>query len=110
MRDKFVVVFSTAPNQKAALRIAKSAVKDRLAACCNIVPGLRSIYVWKERLCDEKEVLCVFKTRKAMCKKLENRIKELHPYEVPEIIAVDIDSGFKGYLEWIHAATRAGRG
>lgn len=110
MRDKFVVVFSTAPNNKAALRIAKAAIKDRLAACCSIVPGLRSIYEWKGKLCDEKEVLCVFKTRKAMCKKLEKRIRELHPYEVPEIIAVDIDSGFKGYLGWIYDATLGDKG
>ncbi len=106
MRDRFVVVFSTAPDQKAALRIAGAVIKDRLAACCNIIPGLRSIYVWKGKVCDEKEVLCVFKTRKSMYKRLEKRIKEIHPYEVPEIIAVDIEAGFKGYLGWIGDATR----
>jgi periplasmic divalent cation tolerance protein len=100
-----VVVFCTAPDMKEAERIGEAVVTERLAACCNIVPGLKSIYTWKGKLMNEDEVLCILKTRKTLFKALEKRIKELHGYEVPEVIAVDITSGLESYLDWIDEVT-----
>ncbi len=104
------VVFSTAPNADEGARIGKAVVEEGLAACCNIVPGLRSIYLWKGKLCDENEALCIFKTRDALFERLKKRIKELHTYEVPEIIAVEITDGLKEYLGWIDEVTKGPSG
>ncbi len=100
-----IMVFMTAANEEEAVRIVRIAVEEGLAACCNIVPKIRSIYVWKDKLCDEAEVLCVFKTRAMLFDRLKKRIKELHGYEVPEIIAVDIKEGLDEYLDWIGSVT-----
>lgn len=106
MADGYIVVFSTAPNPEDAAGIGKQVVEEGLAACCNIIPGLRSIYVWKGKLCDEGEALCIFKTRASLFERLKARIKELHSYEVPEVIAVNIESGLKEYLGWIDENTK----
>lgn len=108
MKDSCVVVLSTAPNADEAASIARAVVEEGLAACCNIVPGLRSIYRWKGQLCDEAEVLCVFKTRAALFERLGHRIKELHSYEVPEVVSIAIDNGLPEYLDWITASTPEG--
>ncbi len=105
MKDGFIVVFSTAPNSEEAASIGRAVVEEGLAACCNIIPGLRSIYRWKGGICDEPEVLCVFKTRAALFERLESRIKEMHSYEVPEIVSVEIGKGLPEYLDWITGAT-----
>lgn len=104
-----IVVFVTFPSADAASQAGKKAVEEGLAACCNIVVAVRSIYMWKGKLCDEKEALAVFKTRMALFDSLEKRIKELHSYEVPEIIAVSIDAGSAPYLGWIDENTSARR-
>ncbi|MBI5561589.1 MAG: divalent-cation tolerance protein CutA [Deltaproteobacteria bacterium] len=100
-----IIVFVTVPDRDAGAAIGRKMVEERLAACCNIVPGLRSIYRWKGKICDEAEALCIFKTRSDLFGELRDRVKSLHPYECPEIIAVDIKDGFKGYLDWIDGAT-----
>src|SRR5574337_1076386 len=105
MDERYVLVFSTVPSPEEGARIGKAVVEEGLAACCNIVPGLRSIYLWKGKLCDEGEALCVFKTRAELFDRLKDRIKALHTYEVPEIIAVDIKEGHKEYLDWIGSVT-----
>ncbi|MBI5970030.1 MAG: divalent-cation tolerance protein CutA [Deltaproteobacteria bacterium] len=105
MDGSCIMVFMTAANEKDAAKIGHTVVKEGLAACCNIVPRIRSIYVWKDKLCDELEVLCVFKTRAMLFDRLKKRIKELHGYEVPEIIAVDIKDGLDEYLDWIASVT-----
>ena len=101
----YVVVLMTAPNGEEAEAIGKKVVTEGLAACCNIVPGIKSIYVWKEKLCAEAEVLCVFKTRKNLFERLRDRILELHSYDVPEVIALEITAGLKEYLGWIDEVT-----
>lgn len=101
----FVAVFMTAPNAEAAAVIGERAVEEGLAACCNIIPAVKSIYMWKGQLCKEDEALVVFKTRGDMFGRLKTRLKELHSYEVPEIIAVDIKDGLKEYLDWIDENT-----
>lgn len=106
MGEGFYLVMVTAPSEEVARRIARAVVEEGLSACCNIVPGMRSVYMWKGKLCDEGEVLCLIKTRAALFDRLKERILELHPYEVPEIIAVNIEAGYKKYLEWIEEVTR----
>jgi len=108
MNDGYIMVFSTAPSGEQAAVIAKAAIDEGLAACCNIVPGLRSIYKWKGEVCDESEVLCIFKTRGALFERLRDRIREIHPYEVPEVVRVDITGGLADYLDWIGANTIGG--
>jgi len=96
-----IVVLSTAPNKEEAKKIANVLVKEKLAACVNIVDNVLSIYEWKNEICEDNEVLMVIKTKKNRFKELEKRVKELHSYEVPEIIALDITNVSKEYLEWM---------
>ena len=103
--DDHVVVFITAPNADEAVAIAKTLVEEKLAACGNITQRIRSIYRWKGEVCDEEEVLLIAKTRRDLFERLAARVKELHSYEVPEIIAVPIAAGFEGYLRWIDEQT-----
>jgi len=103
------VVFVTAPNEESALAIGRALVEERLAACANLVGPIRSIYRWKDNVEDAGEHLLIIKTRAGLCGALEKRVKELHPYEVPEIIAVKIESGSPQYLAWIHESTAAVR-
>lgn len=101
-----VVVFMTIQSADEAARIGKTVVEERLAACCNIVPGIRSIYTWKGKVHDEPEVLCVLKTKAVLFDELKARLRQLHTYEVPEIIAVDIKAGLPEYLNWIDSSTK----
>jgi periplasmic divalent cation tolerance protein len=101
----FVVVLMTAPDADVAGRIANTLVDERLVACVNILPGLRSIYRWESKLCDETEVLCLMKTRLNLFPALRDRIATLHPYQVPEIIALPIAAGNAPYLDWVRELT-----
>lgn len=105
MDSGYIIVYVTVPDMAFGAVIGKMAVEEGLAACCNIIPGLRSIYRWKGKLCDEAEALCVFKTRGTLFDGLRDRIQALHSYECPEIIAVEIKDGNKSYLDWIDEAT-----
>jgi periplasmic divalent cation tolerance protein len=99
-----VVAFTTAPSADKAADLARALVGEGLAACVNIVPGVRSIYRWKGELCDDAEVLCVVKTRRDHVERLRERLLALHPYEVPELVVVDIVAGNPAYLSWIDAS------
>ena len=103
--EDFIVVFVTVGNEEEALKIARHVVKNRLAACTNIVPGIRSIYRWKGEICDDKELLCIMKTKKSLFPKLKDAIKQLHSYEVAEIIAVSLADGVEDYLKWLQEET-----
>lgn len=103
--NDFVVVFMTAPDEETAGRIARTLVEERLVACVNIVPGLRSIYRWEGKLCDDPEVLCLCKTRTELFPAIRERVSSLHPYSVPEIIAVPLAQGSASYLEWVAQST-----
>jgi periplasmic divalent cation tolerance protein len=96
-----LVVLCTCPDESVALRIAESLVTERLAACVNRLPGIRSTYRWQDRIQDEPEVLLIIKTLADRYPALELRLKALHPYEVPEIIAVPVVAGSAAYLAWI---------
>jgi len=106
----FVVVLITAPNEDDAARLANDLVASRLAACVNIINNIRSIYRWQGKIEDESEVLMLVKTRKEHFKDLEKRVRELHPYTVPEIIVLPIIEGFVGYLGWLREETSKEQG
>lgn len=99
------LVLTTLPNPEAAAKLAKSIVEEKLAACANLFPALRSLYRWEGKLQDDNEVLVLFKTHKARYERLKARILELHPYELPEILAVAVEQGHQAYLDWIARET-----
>ena len=103
---EFVVVLVTTPDAEVAANLAKTLGTEKLVACVNILPGLRSIYAWKGKVCDEAEVLCVMKTRRALFAAVRERVVALHPYEVPEIIALPLVEGSAPYLAWLRDETR----
>lgn len=100
-----VVVFVTAPDAETAAGLARSLVEEGLAACGNVIGQIRSIYRWQGKIEDEAEALLVLKTRGGLFKALEKRVVELHPYDVPEIIALPIAAGHLPYLDWIDSST-----
>jgi periplasmic divalent cation tolerance protein len=97
---------TTLPDQAAALRLAEALVERRLAACVNVMAPCRSVYRWQGQLADEAEVPLLIKTDSDRYTALEAAIRELHPYELPEIVAVDIAQGLPAYLDWVTAETR----
>jgi periplasmic divalent cation tolerance protein len=103
MTDK-VIVFVTCGDAAEAGRIAEAVVTGKLAACVNVLPGIRSCYVWEGRLTWSEEVLLLIKTTRAAFAPLEKRILELHSYTTPEIVCVPIADGLDGYLQWIDAS------
>lgn len=100
------VVFCTLPSPEKASEIARILVEEQLAACVNLVAGLRSIYRWKGEVQDDTETLAIIKTTAERYDALAARILELHPYEVPEIIAVPLVGGHAPYLAWLADSTR----
>lgn len=100
-----IVVFITAPDEDTAAKIANAVVGERLCACVNIVRGIRSIYRWQGKIEDESEVLMMAKTTGDKFEALRSRVKEMHPYSVPEIIALPIASGHGPYLDWLASET-----
>ncbi|MCL4478306.1 MAG: divalent-cation tolerance protein CutA [Deltaproteobacteria bacterium] len=98
----YVIVYTTVERKKDAIRIAKILVKERLSACVNIVYGLNSIYRWKGKMVNSKESLLIIKTHRNLLSAIEKRLIEIHPYELPEFISVDIKYGLHNYLKWIN--------
>lgn len=99
------VALTTAPDATVAAQIARTLVDERLAACANLVPQVRSIYRWQGRLEDDTEVLMVIKTRADRVAALADRLRALHPYEVPELIVLPVVGGLAPYLSWMRAET-----
>lgn len=91
----------TCPDDASATRLARSLVEENLAACVNRLPGVTSTYRWQGQIVDETEVLLLIKTSAAQYPALAARLPELHPYSVPELIALSIDSGLPEYLAWV---------
>lgn len=100
-----IVVLITAASREEADRIARRLVEDRLAACVNIVPQVRSLFVWEGRLSQEDEVLLVVKSRRTRFQQLTTAVKRLHSYSVPEIIALPVVMGSADYLRWVSEST-----
>jgi len=99
------VVLVTMPTAERAAELARALVEERLAACGNVVPGLRSIYRWEGKVVDEPEVLLVLKTTAARFEALRDRVLALHPYQVPEVLALPVEAGSAAYLAWVGAET-----
>ncbi|MGV8074025.1 MAG: divalent-cation tolerance protein CutA [Syntrophobacteraceae bacterium] len=95
------VVFVTAGKPEEASSMGCILVEEKLIACVNIIPGIRSIYYWKGAICNDEECLMIMKTRTALIPVLKERIRELHSYEIPEIIAVPVQQGLPEYLDWV---------
>ena len=97
----YLVLFVTVPTVELAENIARSLVGDRLVACVNIVPSVRSFYRWQGTVRDDQELLLVIKTRREHFDVVRERIVELHDYEVPEVVALPVVAGHHPYLRWI---------
>lgn len=106
MAEQAIVVLCTVPSTEVAERLGHGAVEGKLAACVNIVPGVRSIYEWEGKLEDDQELLLVVKTTKARYLALEAWLTEQHPYDVPEVVALDVTAGSRSYLDWVLASTQ----
>jgi periplasmic divalent cation tolerance protein len=100
--DLFQIVLTTCPDAACAERIAKALVEEGLAACVNILPPMRSIYKWKGKIETANEQLLVIKSTLARFPAIRDRLRALHPYELPEIIAVPIADGLPEYLAWLN--------
>ena|SRR5215510_12566385 len=100
MTDK-IIVFVTCESKEQAETIAQAVVSDKLAACVNVLPGIRSCYVWEGKLTWSDELLLLIKTTRGRFEQLKSRIRELHSFAVPEIVGVTIDEAFDKYLDWI---------
>jgi len=101
-----IVIFITAANKKEAKRIASSLIKEKLAACVNIVEKVESLFWWQAKVDQAKEVLLIVKTKQQLLNKLIKLVKSLHSYSVPEIIALPVIGGNPDYLNWIDDVTK----
>jgi periplasmic divalent cation tolerance protein len=99
------VIFVTAGSEEQAVQIARTLVGERLAACVNIVGPIRSIYRWGGEINDDPEYLLIIKTRALLYMKVETRVREMHPYEVPEVLALNADRGSPPYIQWMLDST-----
>jgi periplasmic divalent cation tolerance protein len=101
MMSEPMVVFVTCGSEEEAVKISNALVEERLAACVNLISPIRSIYRWEEKIWDEKEWLLIIKTQRKRFQEIETRVKSLHSYSVPEIIALPIIAGSSSYLDWL---------
>jgi len=101
----YIVIFVTCASEKEGEKIGHALLEEKLAACVNIVPGLKSLFRWKGKISTEQEVLLIIKTKDTLFEKLKKRVIELHSYEVPEIIALGVLAGYEKYLDWLKKET-----
>src|SRR3954469_18287083 len=100
-----LLVLTTLPNPDAAAQVARTLVGEKLAACANILPAVRSIYRWQGQVQDEAETLVLIKTQRQHFQRRKNGVPERHPFEVPEVIALPLEAGRQPYLDWIARET-----
>ena len=104
--NKYILVLTTVPDEKSGQKIAKQLVKERLSACVTVSAASESFYWWQGEISNEKEHILFIKTKAALFTNLEKKIKEIHPYEVPEIVALPFLEGSTKYLNWIEKETK----
>jgi periplasmic divalent cation tolerance protein len=102
---KLRAILTTTGTEEQALSIARALVAERLAACVNIIGPVRSVYRWRYAIEDDREFLLLIKTRATLYMKVERRVRELHTYEVPEVIALSLDRGSPPYVQWLLDST-----
>ena len=100
-----IVVLTTLANTDDAVKLVQSLLERRLVACGSVMPGVRSLYRWQGKVADEQEVIVLLKTRSARLETLKLAFEELHPYKVPELLALPVTAGNAKYLEWINGET-----
>ena len=100
-----IVVLTTLASAEEAVTLVRTLLERRLVACGNILPGVRSLYRWEGKVADEREVVVILKTRRVRLDALELAFGELHPYKVPELLALPVSAGLHKYLEWIDDET-----
>ena len=105
----YIVIFVTTKDVKQAQKIADGLLKEKLIACANIIDGVKSLFRWEGRVDSAKEALLVLKTKKTLSNKVAAKVKLLHSYQTPEIIALPIAAGSRDYLKWIDASVRKSR-
>ncbi|MGM0574202.1 MAG: divalent-cation tolerance protein CutA [Myxococcota bacterium] len=98
------VVLCTCPHDEAAT-VARRLLRERLVACINIVPGVKSLYWWKDEVAEDDESLLVIKAPKSAYERLESRLTEIHPYDVPEILSLPVEDGANAYVSWVLEST-----
>ncbi len=101
MAEKILLALSTFPDAETARKISNQLVAEKFAACANILPGVESVYRWKGKIETANETLVFFKLSEDRQAEFQQRLRSLHPYEVPEIICFNIDSGFPEYCNWV---------
>ena len=106
MSNECCVVLVTVSSKLAAQRIAHALVEEKLAACCNLIDGIESVYRWKGEVCSDPEMLMVIKSTQDRFEALRARLIELHSYDVPEVIMLPITDGNEDYLNWIRDETQ----
>lgn len=102
-----VAVYVTVPNKDVARQIAFALASEKLAACTNIIPGLESVYEWEGKVQSDNELLLMIKTRSCLVSSLTKRVRELHPYDECEVIAVPVIGGSSSYLQWVKDSVTA---
>ena len=106
MKTQHCLVLVTCPTTRQALRLAKVLVRRRLAACVNVVPAIRSLFWWQGKVDQARETLLLIKTTARRFEALRAAVCSLHPYDVPEVIALPITRGHRPYLQWIEDSLR----
>jgi periplasmic divalent cation tolerance protein len=99
--EQFVIAFSTFPDAETARKISRELVDSALVACANIIPAVESIYYWKDKVETSAESLAIFKLSAACYSEFESRLRALHPYDVPEVVGLNIAGGSADYLRWV---------
>jgi len=102
----YMVIFITTSSIDEAKKLGRTLVEEKLVACSNILSPVHSIYQWKGEMCEGEEALLVLKTKRELFRQIESRVRELHSYDVPEIIAMPIIEGSEDYLSWVESETR----
>ena len=105
MHTDATVVLTTVANDDEAVKLVRTLLDRRLIACGTLLPGARSLYRWQGKVADEKETVILLKTRSARVEALQEAFKELHPYKVPEMLALSVDTGLGKYIDWINEET-----
>lgn len=105
-KEEFIVVLITAATEEEAKSLGKKLVQQRLVACVNIIPKLRSIFQWEGKVAEEDECLMILKTQRFLFQRLEETVRADHSYDIPEIIALPITAGSQPYMSWVHDVTQ----